>query len=453
MVTLGVNTRSRVHVPKAAGPAEEYSMSAANVKQQLAVAGGPKAVSLPAPKWPVTDALDEERMLEVVRSGNWSWLGPHERAFCEEYRRFIGSDYCLCLANGTVTLQCALQAVGVEPGDEVIVPALTWVATAQAAMDIGADVVLVDIDPQTWCLDPEAARRAITPRTKAIIPVHLYGCMCDMDALLAVAREHGLKVVEDVAHQHGSQWRGIGAGALGDAGSFSFQQSKVLTSGEGGAITCSDPAVYETAFALKQVGWVSKDVRQDPYGAAGLRPGRRYGHNYRITEMQACLLRGGLSRLAAQTARREAGAAHLAQALAAAGGPLQVAPRDPRVTRQAYYALTLHLDVALLGDVSRPVYLQALQAEGVPVGGTYEPVYRNGLLNLYDRTSPIPYRNRDRVQNYAELRLPNTERVVTQTGVVLPHAHLLGTTEYLDQLVAGVRKVNENLAALPARQA
>jgi L-glutamine:2-deoxy-scyllo-inosose/3-amino-2,3-dideoxy-scyllo-inosose aminotransferase len=423
-------------------------MSTLITKTDLALIGGEKTVTLDTPGWPVTGEIEEQWMLDLVRTGNWSWLGEHEREFCRTFAEFIGTRYCLCLSNGTVTLQCALQAVGVEPGHEVIVPGLTWVATAQAAMDIGADVVLVDIDPETLCLDPEAVRQSITSRTRAIIPVHLYGCMCDMDAIMEIAREHDLKVVEDVAHQHGSQWRGVSAGAIGDAGSYSFQQSKVLTCGEGGAITCNDPKVYETAFALKQVGWVPKDVEADALGEEGLRPGLRYGHNYRITEMQACLLRGGLTRLAEQTATREVNAKYLADKLMSVGGPLRVIRSDPRVTRQAYYSLTMHLDPEQLGGLTRDQYLQALQAEGIPVGATYEPVYRSSLLNLYDRTSPIPFRNRNMVQNYAELRLPNTERAVTETAVVMSHIHLLGSRELMDQIVDGVEKVNSNLAAV-----
>jgi len=421
--------------------------SAVNVltSEPLALTGGTPAVTAPLPKWPFADETDEQSMVEVVRSGQWSWMGKYEQRFCREFSEFVGTRHCLCLSNGTVTLQCALQAVGVEPGHEVIVPALTWVATAQAAMDIGADVVLVDIDPETFCIDPAAVRKAITRRTKAVIPVHLYGCMCDMDAIRAIAEENSLKVIEDVAHQHGSRWRDVSAGALGDAASFSFQMSKVLTSGEGGAITCDDLETYETAFALKQVGWIPTDVANDPFMQAGARPGNRYGHNYRITEMQACLLCGGLSRLPEQTQKREENAAYLSERLRGMGGPVRAAKRDPRVTRQAYYCLTLHVDPAQLNGVTRDQYMKALRAEKVPVGLTYEPVYRSGLLNLYDRTSPIPYRDLDRTQNYRELRLPNTERAVTETGMVMSHVALLGARTLIDQILDAIHKVNGHL--------
>ncbi len=409
-------------------------MTAASRSNQLALGGGKPAVTMKCPAWPVTGRQELDWMAEVVRSGKWSWLGKHETAFCKEYAKFIGSRYCIGLANGTVTMQCALQAVGVKPGDEVIVPGLTWVATAQAALDIGANVVLVDIDPETLCIDPAAIEQAITPKTKAIMPVHLYGCMCDMDAIIKIARRHKLKVIEDVAHQHGSRWRGKGAGAIGDAGSFSFQQSKVLTCGEGGAVTCNDKAVYETVFALKQVGW-SPDMT----------PANRYGHNYRITEMQAVLLRGGLRRLARQTAIREANAQYLAGRLQKIGGPLRAARRDPRITRQAYYAMTLVFDPAQAGGVTREEYNQALWAERCFLGGTYAPVYANPLLNLYDSTSPVPFRDQKQIQTYRTLKLPNVEKAVNETALVLMHYHLLGSRGYMDQILLAVRKVNDRL--------
>jgi L-glutamine:2-deoxy-scyllo-inosose/3-amino-2,3-dideoxy-scyllo-inosose aminotransferase len=401
---------------------------------KLAMLGGAPGVSREAPRWPVVGDLEVSWMESVVRSGNWSWVGPHETAFCNEFKGFIGSRYCAALSNGTVTMQCALQVVGVEPGHEVIVPGLTWCATAQAAFDVGANVVFVDIDPETLCIDPKAVEKAITPRTKAILAVHLYGCMCDMDAINGIARKHGLKVVEDVAHQHGSRWKNVGAGALGDAGSFSFQQSKVLTCGEGGAVTCNDEEIYKIVFALKQVGW-----------APDMTAANRYGHNYRMTEMQAVLLRGGLTRIREQTRIRDENALYLADRLRRMGGPLRAAPRDPRVTRQAYYAMTFVYDPAKALGMNKQAYTRALGAEKCPLGGTYWPCYAAPLLNLYDRTSPVPYRKSKTIQNYKELKLPNTERAVNETALTLSHAHLLGTPEYMDELLAAIEKVNDNL--------
>lgn len=420
------------------------------MKKRTAKAGGTKTVTMATPAWPITGSMERKLMAVVVRSGKWSWLGPNERQFCQDYAKFIGTKYCLCLANGTVTMQCALQALGVKPGDEVIVPGLTWVATAQAALDIGADVVLVDIDRETLGIDPAALEKAITRRTKAIIPVHLYGCMADMDAVMRIARKHKLKVVEDVAHQHGSQWRGKGAGSIGDAGSYSFQQSKVLTSGEGGAITCNDPEVYNVCFALKQVGWMPKDPRKSWFD--NLAPGNHYGHNYRITEMQAVLLRGGLSRLKAQTEQREEAAAFLRAELARLGGPLLAARRDPRITRQAYYGMTFKYDKAAAGGVEKQTYLQALNDEGAPFGGVYDPVYRNRLLNLYDSTSPVPFRDKKKIQDYRRLKLPNVEYACRDGAVIMGHPALLGARAYLRQIISAVARVNDRLGKLKAGQ-
>ncbi len=406
---------------------------------KMAIQGGRPAVTTPPPNWPMAGDLEAAWMEAVVRDGKWSWMGPHEQAFCREFASFIGSKKALCMANGTVTIQCALQAVGVEPDDEVIVPGLTWVATAQAAMDIGANVVFVDIDPETWCISPRAIEKAITPRTKAIVVVHLYSCMCDMDAIMKIARERGLKVIEDTAHQAGSRWRNRGAGSIGDAGSFSFQQSKVLTCGEGGAVTCNTEQIYHQAFSLKHVG----------FGPDLNTPGGVYGHNYRMTEMQAMLLRGGLSRLAEHTARREESVSRLRDGLARLGGPLRVVRRDPRVTRQAYYCLSFHFDPAQAGGLTRKMYAAALNAEGIRIAtGIYAPVYRHPLLMLYHRTSPIPYRDPAKVQNYAQLTLPVVERVVNQTALVMPHPHLLGDETYIDQLLEGIKKVNGNLVSI-----
>ena len=403
----------------------------------LALTGGTPAVTRRAPRWPVAGDLEASWMEGVVRSGQWSWLGPHETAFCNEFKSFIGSRYAIGLANGTVTIQCALQAVGVEPGHEVIIPGLTWCATAQAAFDVGANVVFVDIDPETLCIDPKAIEKAITPRTKAILPVHLYGCMCDMDAIMAIARKHNLKVVEDVAHQHGSRWKNVGAGAIGDAGSFSFQQSKVLTCGEGGGVTCNDEEVYRIVFALKQVGW-SPDMT----------PANRYGHNYRMNEMQAVLLRGGLTRIEEQTRIRDENAQYIAAQLRRMGGPLRAARRDPRVTRQAYYAMTLVYDPKAAGGLPRDGYARALVAEGCMLGGTYWPVYKAPLMNLYDRTSPVPYRDQKKLQDYRSLSLPNTERAVSETAALISHVHLLGEKAYIDELLSAIDKVNHALPAV-----
>ncbi len=218
----------------------------------------------------------------------------------------------------------------------------------------------------------------------------------------------------------------------------------MLTSGEGGAITCNDEEVYRTAFAIKHVGW-APPTETEGLTAAGL-----YGHNYRMTEMQAVLLRGGLSRIVEQTRIREENAARLSEGLARIGGPLRVARRDERITRQAYYAVTMHFDPEQAEGLTRAQYAAALAAEGMTIGNPYEPLHRHPLLGLYHETSPVPYRDAAAVQDYAvqdyaNLHLPNTERICDETGMVLMHRVLLSEPELMDEMVAAVDKVNGKL--------
>jgi len=195
--------------------------------------------------------------------------------------------------------------------------------------------------------------------------------------------------------------------------------------------------VYKTVFALKQVGW----------GPDG-KPANQYGHNYRITEMQAVLLRGGLTRLNEQTRIRDENAQYIAERLGKMGGPLRAARRDPRVTRQAYYAMTLVYDPKKAANLPKSAYTAAAAAEGCPLGSTYWPVYAAPLLNLYDRTSPVPFRDAKSMQNYRDLKLPNTERAVNDTAVVVSHTHLLGDRAYIDELLRAIEKVNDGLGSV-----
>ena len=206
---------------------------------ELAILGGKPLRTRPFSVWPQYLPADAERVQQVVESRHWGGY-PVPSRYCGEFaQRFAelhGAKYGLCLTNGTIALVAALQAAGIRFGDEVIVPAYTWDGTATAVLFAGGVPVFADVDPDTYCLDVESARKAITPRTKALLPVHLAMRFAEMDALSELAREHGLKIIEDCAHAHGGQYRGRGAGAIGDLGCFSFQESKLMTSGEGGIV-------------------------------------------------------------------------------------------------------------------------------------------------------------------------------------------------------------------------
>jgi L-glutamine:2-deoxy-scyllo-inosose/3-amino-2,3-dideoxy-scyllo-inosose aminotransferase len=205
--------------------------------------------------WPPVQESTARKLFDLYLSRKWTAFDETEYAFSEAFARYHGARHGIFTINGTVTMQCALGAYGIGKGDEVIVPALTWYATAMAVHYVGATPVLVDILPDTLCIDPEKIEAAITPRTKAIIPVHLYGSMADMDRIMAIASKHRLRVIEDCAHVHGGIWDGKGIGSIGDVGSFSFQHSKIMASGEGGISITNDAQIAERIFRMKQIGY------------------------------------------------------------------------------------------------------------------------------------------------------------------------------------------------------
>src|SRR3990172_4802426 len=225
--------------------------------EKLALDGGPRVRTKPFHPWPVHDEREVAALREVVESGNWGGFpSPNVNAsqLAEAFAAHQTARYGICTSSGTTAIEVALKAAGLRAGDEVIIPALTFVATAGAALYMGAVPVFVDIDEGTWCLDLAKAEAAITPRTKAILPVHLGSRMADMDAVMDIARRHDLRVIEDCAHMHGGFWQGRGAGSIGDFGCFSFQNSKLMTAGEGGIILTSDEGLAKTCHAYVDCG-------------------------------------------------------------------------------------------------------------------------------------------------------------------------------------------------------
>jgi len=404
----------------------------------LAITGGKPVRTKPWPKWPVHDEREVELINEVTRSGVWSFDGPKEWEFGEKFAAFSGAKYGLCVANGTVALQLALEALDVGAWDELIVPGLTWQATAAAALDINAIPILVDVDPETYTIDPKAVEAAITDRTKAIIPVHLYGCRADMDAITAIAKKHKLKVIEDCAHQHGSQWNGKGAGSIGDLGAFSLQQTKILTSGEGGVVLTSDRNLMLRVYSLRNCGRLYKDT-EGQHVQSG---------NYRITEFQAAILLAAFERLESQTLLRDENAQYVNAKLAEIDG-ITPMKRHPQVTRQAYYYFTFRYDPDKFKGLPLAKMREALTAEiGLPVEQLYQP------LNNCELYQPLTKRRYHINEEYwkaidpRRFSLPVCERVRNVEGIGMHHAVLMGTKNDMDDVVRGIEKIKENLDEL-----
>ncbi len=400
----------------------------------LALLGGVPVRSRPFGPWPASNPNDLDRLTQVLTSGNWGgypYPNRHAADFATRFAAHHGAAYGSCVANGTVAILIALRAIGLEFGDEVIVPAYTWDGTATAILDAGGVPVFADVDPDSYCLDPEAVRRAITPRTRAIVPVHLAMRFADMDALAAIARDYNLAIVEDCAHAHGGQWRGKGAGAIGDAGCFSLQSSKLMTSGEGGMVITSRLDVFELMQSVINCGRASGT---DTFGR------RITGSNYRITEFQAAVLLGQLEQLADLTARRAASAVRLSKMLAAIPG-IRPLPPQPQVTREAIYQYVFRYDEGDSG-VSRDMFCGAMDAEGIPSDGRfYEPVYRSDLYKPSAKHFP------QLTGQQAHVVCPVSERAAYRESVWLPHFLLLDETGAED-IARAVQKVMENREAL-----
>jgi dTDP-4-amino-4,6-dideoxygalactose transaminase len=366
-----------------------------SMRNKLAVCGGEPVRTRAFPSWPVHDGREESLAMEVLRSGQW-WrytlgealdssqgdaaMPPSKVAeFQQNFAAAHGCRFGIACANGTAALEVALRAMGVRRGDEVVVPPYTFVATATAPMLIGATPVFCDIEIGTFNLDPNRLEEAITPRTRAIIPVHFAGLAADMEAIQQVAARHGIAVLEDAAHGHGGSWNGRPLGSIAAAATFSFQASKNMTAGEGGIVTTNDAALAEVAESLV---WVGRKTGRPWYEH------HRLGWNYRLTEFQAAILLAQLERLEEQTARRQANGPYLTSRLRAIPGirPLAI---PAYATGHAWHIYVFRFVEREFG-VSREQFLKALAAEGVPASSGYaHPVYRNPLFNEPDL--PLDY--------------------------------------------------------------
>jgi len=408
---------------------------------KLAITGGRPIRRKPFPAWPVYDRQDARALQRVLESRNWGgYPFPNERAdrFASAFARFQGARYGIAVANGTVAIEIALKAAGISPGDEVVVPAYTWEGTVGPILLLNAVPVFVDIDPETYCMDPGQIEAAITPRTRALLPVHLGMCFADLDAIGRIARKHKLAVIEDCAHAHGGRWRGKGAGASGDLGCFSFQSSKLMTSGEGGAVITNKLEYFERAQSYTNCGRAS--------GTDRFRH-RLIGFNYRLTELQAALLEGQLRRLPAQAKARRTNMERFERRISGFAG-LATLKHDPRITAVAAYQYVFRYLPEHFGGVPRASFLGALEMEGIPCDGLfYEPVYRSALFPVEPRDFPALSWGREPV-DFKAVRCPVSERAAYEEAVWLPHHIFLGTRADTDDIASAVEKVLENIGEL-----
>ncbi len=350
---------------------------AARVDNKLALEGGRPVRTSPMPPWPHFEADEVEAAASVLRSGKVNyWTGMQGQLFEQEFAESVGCPHALAVANGTVALELALQALGVGPGDEVVVPSRSFVASASCAVMRGARPVFADVDADSQNLTAETIRAALSERTKAIIAVHLAGWPCDMDAILSLTRARNLKVIEDCAQAHGATYKGRPIGSLGDMAAFSFCQDKIMTTGgEGGMVVTRDPNLWEKAWSFRDHGrrYDAKPVKSTPWEFRWLRDS--FGTNWRMTEMQSALGRNLLRKLPQFVEIRRRNAAILSGAFSKIPGLRVTLP--PAGIGHSYYKYYAFVRPAMLADDwSRDRILAAINAEGIPCyAGSCSEIY------------------------------------------------------------------------------
>jgi dTDP-4-amino-4,6-dideoxygalactose transaminase len=394
----------------------------------LAAHGGTPVRSKPWPKWPVYDQTEEQALIGALRSGVWGVGGKLKIEFEQKYAQMHQARFAVTCVNGTVALQIAMVAGGLKPGDEVITSPYTFMASGLAALTVGVVPIFVDVEPGTHNLDPTKIEAVITPRTRGILPVHIGGRPSDMSAIMAIAQKHNLIVIEDACQAWTAAWNGTPVGAIGLAGGFSFQSSKNIAAGEGGAIITNDEATYQRCWSYHNCGrrqggaWYDHDFP---------------GLNYRLSEFNAAVLLAQLAKLPAQQATRAEAMKALHQGLRGMPGIL-IPDDDPRVTAHGCHIYMVRLDRNHFpGDKMQ--FIKALQAEGIPAHPGYtRPLYAEGFWKWYgERPTGGGTKLKDHWPHpYSDYKLPVCEELCANTIWIKQDMLLAGPSEMGDVVKA-----------------
>jgi dTDP-4-amino-4,6-dideoxygalactose transaminase len=446
---------------------------------ELAVFGGIPVRCRPWPKWPLATPATQRCLLEVLHSGKWAISGwseatdTFERRVSKAFAAYVDRRYCVACSHGSAALSIALQALDIGPGDEVIMTGLTWVACPSTVVRLGAVPILVDIDLNSLCAPASSIERAITTNTRAILMIHMYSSLCDAAAYVDLAKRHGLKLIEDASQSHGALSRGRRVGSFGEISIFSTQQSKLLTSGEGGLCVTDDPVLYSRMQQLRADGRrykidpfhaTSGDVKDQLGHDASVGPlstiapdgyeleavGDVAGQNFCITEFQAALLLDGLSRLDQENAHRQACVEALGSVLTNVEG-VHLIVSNSDVDRPTYYRLTVRIDRAAFADLSAQELVPALSAElGTDVRRVDAPLNRHPLYVPGRAPMVVHGTGSSNAFDPDRFALPLAERAYAEV-VGFPHQMLLSAPEDMQDIAEAFQKVRRYAPTLKAR--
>ena len=423
-------------------PFKSFGISSNLQLKKLAINGGEKTHPGSWPNWPEWDQSAEPGLLEMFRSGRW-WRGSgeHVAEFEKRYAELMGAKRCLATASGTTALITALNVLGVDAGDEVLVSPYTFIATYNVIFSHKALPVFVDSDPETFLMDPKKIEERITDRCVAIVPVHIYGLPVDMDGVNRVAKGHNLKVVEDACQAWLAEYRGKRTGTLGDLGCFSFQNSKHLASGEGGAILGNDEDVMDRCYAYHNCG--------RPFGRMKPVSGNQYnGMNYRMQQSQALILMSQMKRIEKDNDVRLANALYLDKKLKEIPGikPYKLAEG---ATRAVYHLYPFRYIKEEFNNIPRDKFLKALNAEGIPCSTGYGKQNKDGLIE--ESLNSKGYKrlfSESRLRQWREANhLPGNDQLCDQ-AVTIYQSILLGSRADMDDIVNAITKIYENRNSL-----
>ncbi len=401
---------------------------------KLAIHGGLPVRTKPFPEWPRPTSQLKDAIISTLESEGWGVGSQAISRFEEKFAEFHDAKYCISTSSGTTALWVSLKAAGVKAGDEVIVPPYTFIATASAVLMANAVPVFVDIDPETFNIDPALIEDAITLKTKAIMPVHIGGNPADMDAILAIGKKYGIAILEDAAQAHGAEWKGTKVGALGLGGIFSFQTSKNMSAGEGGAILSNDEAFYETCFSYHNCGRTKGGEFYEHQFLGG---------NFRLNAMATSMLMPQIDSIQADMDRRDSNRKKLDEAIGQIEG-ISLNGVYEGTTRQANHIYLTRYNSEAFHGIPREKFFKAMQAEGVYTYMGYTPLYREKLFVTDAEEYPWL-----KGYDFGDLKMPVTERIADAEAVWLKQNHLLGGKKDVQDIIDAFEKVTTALKNSP----